>query len=151
MAVAGVDMVISESLCWAKWGALDTYQKQFESFPQAQKAGKSPETATTEDCSEFFHKLYTRGIKARTINIAKSELVAYFNSKRVSPDPAQDAVARQYIVGLQKLNKKNNADEEKKAHPLTVHELSTLMNRLSGLHPFVGSLLRLLLAVAFLG
>ncbi|RLN99825.1 hypothetical protein DYB28_000771 [Aphanomyces astaci] len=86
-----------------------------------------------------------------TIDVAKSTFVAYFKSKRVSPNPAQDSISRQYIVGLQKFNKKNNVDEEKKAHPLTVHELSTLMNGLSGLHPFVGSLIRLLLPVAFLG
>ncbi|RHZ30041.1 hypothetical protein DYB37_011674 [Aphanomyces astaci] len=131
--------------------AYDTYQKQFETFLQANKPGTALEAASTEDCTDFFHALYSRGIKARTIDVAKSALVAYFNSKRVSPNPAQDAIARQYIVGLFKFNKKNNVDEEKKAHPLTVHELSTLMNGLSVLHPFVGSLLRLLLPVAFLG
>ncbi|RHY14437.1 hypothetical protein DYB36_004799 [Aphanomyces astaci] len=131
--------------------AYDTYQKQFETFHQANKPGTALEAASTEDCTDFFHALYSRGIKARTIDVAKSALVAYFNSKRVSPNPAQDAIARQYIVGLFKFNKKNNVDEEKKAHPLTVHELSTLMNGLSVLHPFVGSLLRLLLPVAFLG
>ncbi|RHY51944.1 hypothetical protein DYB38_005546 [Aphanomyces astaci] len=131
--------------------AYDTYQQQFEAFLQAQKTGTALEAASTEDCTDFFHALYTRGLTARTIDVAKSALVAYFNSKRVSPNPAQDSIARQYIVGLQKFNKKNNVDEEKKAHSLTVHELSTLMNGLSGLHLFVGTLLRLLLPVAFLG
>ncbi|RHY14623.1 hypothetical protein DYB36_004968 [Aphanomyces astaci] len=131
--------------------AYDTYQQQFEAFLQAHKTGTALEAASTEYCTDFFHALYTRGLTARTIDVAKSALVAYFNSKRVSPNPAQDSIARQYIVGLQKFNKKNNVDEEKKAHPLMVHELSTLMNGLSGLHPFVGSLLRLLLPVAFLG
>ncbi|RQM29870.1 hypothetical protein B5M09_012308 [Aphanomyces astaci] len=131
--------------------AYDTYQQQFEAFLHAHKAGTALEAASTEDCTDFFQVLYTRGLTARTIDVAKSAFVAYFKSKRVSPNPAQDSISRQYIVGLQKFNKKNNVDEEKKAHPLTVHELSTLMNGLSGLHPFVGSLLRLLLPVAFLG
>ncbi|KAG9416718.1 hypothetical protein AC1031_001101 [Aphanomyces cochlioides] len=131
--------------------AYGTYQKQFESFLQAHKGGIAPETASTVDCTDFFHHLYTSGKKTRTIDLAKSALVAFFSSKGVSPNPAQDTNARRYIVGLQKFNKKNNIDEEKKAHPLSVHELSTLMNALSDLHPFVGSLLRLLLAIAFLG
>ncbi|RLO08417.1 hypothetical protein DYB28_001001 [Aphanomyces astaci] len=69
----------------------------------------------------------------------------------VTPNPAQDAATRRYTVGLQKYNKQHNVDEEKKAHPLTVHELSTLMNSLAHLHPFIGAMLRLLLAVAFTG
>ncbi|KAF0701635.1 Aste57867_7937 [Aphanomyces stellatus] len=131
--------------------AYGTYQKQFESFLQARKGGIAPETASTMDCTDFFHHLYSSGKKARTIDLAKSALVAYFGSKRVTPNSAQDTDARRYIVGLQKFNKKNNVDEEKKAHPLSVHELSTLINGLSGLHPFVGALLRLLLSAAFLG
>ncbi|RHZ10725.1 hypothetical protein DYB37_011237, partial [Aphanomyces astaci] len=131
--------------------AYDTYQQQFEAILQPHKTDTALETASTEDCTDFFQALYTCGLTARTIDVAKSALVAYFNSKRVYPNPAQDSIARQYIVGLQKFNKKNNVDEEKKAHPLTVRELSTLMNGLSGLHPFVESLLRLLLPVAFLG
>ncbi|RQM26006.1 hypothetical protein B5M09_013336 [Aphanomyces astaci] len=67
----------------------------------------------------------------------------------VTSNPAQDAATRRYIVGLQKYNKQHNVDEEKKAHPLSVHELSTLMNSLAHLHPFVGDMLRLL-AVAFI-
>ncbi|ETV90191.1 hypothetical protein H310_14973 [Aphanomyces invadans] len=55
------------------------------------------------------------------------------------------------MVGLQKSNKQNNVDEEKKAHPLTVQELSTLMNAFASLHPFLGAMLRLLLAVGFVG
>ena len=131
--------------------AYGTYQKQFEAFLLANKGGISPEVASTEDCTDFFHHLYTSAKKARTFDLAKSALVAFFSTKRVSPNPAQDTVARQYIVGLQKFNKKNNIDEEKKAHPPTVHELSTLMNGLSALHPFVGALLRLLLASGYLG
>ncbi|KAF0698069.1 Aste57867_11289 [Aphanomyces stellatus] len=116
--------------------AYGTYQKQFESFLNAHKGGIAPETASTVDCTDFFHHLYPSGKKTRTIDLAKSAL---------------DTTARRYIVGLQKFNKKNNVDEEKKAHPLKVHELSILMNRLSGLHPFVGSLLRLLLTIGFIG
>ncbi|RQM31056.1 hypothetical protein B5M09_009470 [Aphanomyces astaci] len=52
---------------------------------------------------------------------------------------------------LQKYSKQNNVDEEKKAYPLTVYELSTLMNSLAHLHPFLGAMLRLLWAVGFIG
>ncbi|ETV96183.1 hypothetical protein H310_10377 [Aphanomyces invadans] len=106
---------------------------------------------TPDDCTDFFHHLYTNGKKARTIDVAKSALVAHYNNKRITPNPAQDANARRYIVGLQKFNKKNNVDEERKAHPLTVQEQSTLMKGIAGMHPFVSSLLRLLLSVGFLG
>ncbi|ETV78637.1 hypothetical protein H257_08127 [Aphanomyces astaci] len=131
--------------------AYDTYRKQFESFLQPHKGGIALETASTDDCTDFFHHLYTNGKKARTIDVAKSALAAHFNNTRINPNPAQDANARRYLVGLQKFNKKKNVDEEKQAHPLTVQELSTLMNGLAGMHPFVGSLLRLLLAVGFPG
>ncbi|ETW06384.1 hypothetical protein H310_02657 [Aphanomyces invadans] len=131
--------------------AYATYQKQFESYLQVEKPGITPESAGTEDCTDFFHYLYTNGRKARTIDLAKSALVAFFKDKNVSPNPAQNSDARRYIIGLQKFNKQNNVDEEKKAYPLTAQELSTLMNGLSGYHPFVGSLVRLLLAAGFLG
>ncbi|RHY45213.1 hypothetical protein DYB38_012225 [Aphanomyces astaci] len=131
--------------------AYTTYQKQFEMFLQTQKGGIDPTTSGTEECTDFFHYLYSQGKKARTIDLAKSALVAYFNARRVAPNPAQDTTARHYIVGLQKYNKQNNVDEEKKAHPLTVQELSTLVNALASLHPFLGSMLRFLLAVSFLG
>jgi integrase len=131
--------------------AYTTYQKQFEAFIQTHQNGIDPGAAGIEECTDFFHHLYSQGKKARTIDLAKSALVAYFNARRVTPNPAQDTQARRYIVGLQKYNKHNNVDEEKKAHPLTVHELSTLMNAISRMHPFVGSMLRLLLAVSFLG
>jgi integrase len=131
--------------------AYSTYQKQFETFIRQHKESVDPHAAGTEECTDFFHHLYSQGKKARTINQAKSALVAYFNAKGVTPNPAQDITTRRYIVGLQKYNKHNNVDEEKKAHPLTVHELSTLLNSLSSLHPFVGALLRLLLVVGFVG
>ncbi|KAF0683730.1 Aste57867_24240 [Aphanomyces stellatus] len=109
--------------------AYGTYPKQFETFLQAHKGGIAPETASTMDCTDFFHHLYSSGKKAKPIDLAKSAW---------------------YIVGLQKFNKKNNVDEEKKAHQLSDHELSTSINGLSGLYPFVGALLRLLSA-AILG
>jgi hypothetical protein len=48
--------------------------------------------------------------------------------KKISPNPARDADTKNYVVGLQKYNKQNNIDEEKKAHPLEVHELSIIIN-----------------------
>ncbi|KAF0683729.1 Aste57867_24239 [Aphanomyces stellatus] len=131
--------------------AYKTYQTQFEAFLRLQMDGMDPCTAGTEECTDFFHHLYSQGKKARTIDQAKSALVAYFSGLGVNPNPAQDSVTRRYIVGLQKYNKHNNVDEEKKAHPLTVQELSTLMNALATLHPFLGAMLRLLLDIGFLG
>ncbi|KAF0717988.1 Aste57867_1974 [Aphanomyces stellatus] len=128
-----------------------TYQKQFVAFLQSHKNGAEPREAGTEECTDFFHHLYTKGRKASTIDLAKSALVAYFAAMIVAPNPAQDSTTRRYIDGLQKYNKQNNVDEEKKALPLSVYELSTLMNSLAHLHPFVGAMLRLLLAVGFIG
>ncbi|KAF0688404.1 Aste57867_19981 [Aphanomyces stellatus] len=130
--------------------AYKTYQTQFEAFLRLQKDGMDPCTAGTEECTDFLHHLYSQGKKARTIDQAKSALVAYFSGLGMNPNPAQDSVTRRYIVGLQKY-KHNNVDEEKKAHPLTVQELSTLMNALATLHPFLGAMLLLLLAIGFLG
>ncbi|RLO06825.1 hypothetical protein DYB28_001688 [Aphanomyces astaci] len=107
--------------------AYTTYQKQFEMFLQTKKGGIDPTMSGTEESTNFFHYLYSQGKKARTIDLAKSALVAYFNARRVAPNPAQDTTARHYIVGLQKYNKQNNVDEEKKAHPLTVQELRFLL------------------------
>ncbi|ETV65747.1 hypothetical protein H257_17633 [Aphanomyces astaci] len=129
--------------------AYETYQNQFVAFLQSIKSGAGPREAGTEECTDFFHHMYTQGRKSCTIDLAKSALVAYFAAMGVTPNPAQDAATRRYIVGLQKYNKQHNVDEEKKAHPLSVHELSTLMNSLAHLHPFVGDMLRLL-AVAFI-
>ncbi|RLO02112.1 hypothetical protein DYB28_013081, partial [Aphanomyces astaci] len=128
-----------------------TYQTQFETFMRTHKDGVEPHAAGTEECTDFFHFMYSQGKKARTIDQAKSALVAYFNAKGLKPNPAQDASTRRYIVGLQKYNKQNNIDEEKKAHPLTVLELSTLLNALSSFHPFVGTMVRLALVVGFIG
>ncbi|ETW05914.1 hypothetical protein H310_03556 [Aphanomyces invadans] len=119
-------------------------------MPSTQKATKDgidPCSAGTEELTDFFHHLYSQD---RTIDQAKSSLVTYFNKLGVVPNPAQDPATRRYIVGLQKYNKQNNVDE-KKPHPLTVQELSTLMNIFACLHPFLGAMLRLLLAVGFVG
>ncbi|CAK4212611.1 unnamed protein product, partial [Aphanomyces euteiches] len=131
--------------------AYKTYQRQFEEYVRRADSCGDPREASTETCTDFFHFLYEQGKTARTIDQAKSALVAYFTSHNISPNPAQSANARRYAVGLQKYNKQNNLDEEKKAHPLSVHELSTLMNCLSNLHPFLGSMLRLLFCGCFMG
>jgi integrase len=55
------------------------------------------------------------------------------------------------VVGLQKYNKQNNIDDEKKAHPVSVHELSIIMNAFSALHPFVGAMYRFMFSAAYLG
>ncbi|RHZ10295.1 hypothetical protein DYB26_011517 [Aphanomyces astaci] len=113
---------------------------QFETFMRTNKQCVEPHAAGTEECTDFFHFMYSQGKKARTIDQAKSALIAYLNAKGLKPNPAQDASTRRYIVGLQKYNNQNNIDEKKKAHTLTVIELSTLLNALSSSHPFVGTM-----------
>ncbi|KAF0708270.1 hypothetical protein AaE_013279 [Aphanomyces astaci] len=92
-----------------------------------------------------------QGKTARTVDSAKTALVAYFRDLKVDPNPARDVESKQYVVGLQKYNKKNNIDDEKKAHPLSVHELSCLVNSLSTSHLFVGAMYRFLLSASYLG
>ncbi|RHZ15375.1 hypothetical protein DYB31_006706 [Aphanomyces astaci] len=113
---------------------------QFETFMRTNKQRVEPHAAGTEECTDFFHFMYSQGKKTRTIDQAKSALIAYLNAKGLKPNPAQDASTRRYIVGLQKYNNQNNIDEKKKAHTLTVIELSTLLNALSSSHPFVGTM-----------
>ncbi|RLO03116.1 hypothetical protein DYB28_001868 [Aphanomyces astaci] len=102
-----------------------TYQKQFAEYCK-QLPGVEPEAATPSVCTDFFHHLYSQGKTARTVDSAKTALVAFFHDLKVIPNPARDVESKQYVVGLQKYNKKNNIDDENKAHPLSVNELSCL-------------------------
>ncbi|KAH9088434.1 hypothetical protein LEN26_019515, partial [Aphanomyces euteiches] len=87
--------------------------------------------------------------KARTIDSAKTALVAYFNNHEIDPNPAQSLQTKRYVVGLQKYNRQNNLEDESKAHPLTVYELSRLMDAFSNLNPFVGSIISEMLALTW--
>ncbi|KAH9155508.1 hypothetical protein LEN26_003287 [Aphanomyces euteiches] len=98
-----------------------TYQRQF-----TVKDGIDPLTSSTEECTDFFHHLYALGKSSRTIDSAKTALVALFKQNKIIPNPAQDIETKQYVVGLQKYNCQNNIDDERKAHPISVHELSLL-------------------------
>ena len=129
----------------------ETYQKQFQAFCANHKQGMDPVAATTEDCTDFFHHLYTMGRKARTIDSAKTALVAFFKQHNIEPNPAQASESKQYVVGLQKYNRQNNVDDEKKAHPLTIYELSLLMNGFSLLNPFLGAMYRFMISCCYLG
>ncbi|RHY75340.1 hypothetical protein DYB30_013197, partial [Aphanomyces astaci] len=113
-----------------------TYQKQFAEYCK-QLPGVEPEAATPSVCTDFFHHLYSQGKTARTVDSAKTALVAFFHDLKVIPNPARDVESKQYVVGLQKYNKKNNIDDENKAHPLSVHELSCLVNSFSTSHLFL--------------
>ncbi|KAH9100230.1 hypothetical protein LEN26_016053 [Aphanomyces euteiches] len=128
-----------------------TYQKQFVQFCNEKQNGMCALSATTDVCTDFFHELYTSGKKARTVDAAKTSLVSFFKDNNVHPNPAQDAEAKKYVIGSQKSNRQNNVDEERKAHPLTVNELSTLMNCFGEERPFVCSMLQLLFCCCFLG
>lgn len=128
-----------------------TYQNQFLQFCKDVKSNLNPELATPVDCTDFFHHLYGLGKTARTVDSAKTSLVAYYKERRITPNPAQHAQSKQYVVGLKKYNKQHNIDDEKKAHPISVHELSVIMNALSVQHVFVGSMYRFLLCAAYLG
>ncbi|RHX97799.1 hypothetical protein DYB36_012670 [Aphanomyces astaci] len=128
-----------------------TYQRQFEAFCAHHKNGLNPNAATPEDCTDFLHHLYSMGRKARTVDSAKTALVSFFKESSISPNPAQDMHAKRYVIGLQKYNRQNNVDDEKKAHPLTVHELSTLINLFANHNRFVASMFQLLLCCCFIG
>ena len=94
--------------------AYATYQRQFEAYCVEQKDGINPVSATVNDCTDFFHHLYSLGRKAPTVDAAKTALVSYFNQHNVYPNPAQDTLAKRYVVVLQKFNRLNNIDEEKR-------------------------------------
>ncbi|ETV83043.1 hypothetical protein H257_04786 [Aphanomyces astaci] len=128
-----------------------TYQMQFQEFCVSHKHGLVPAAATTEDCTDFFHHLYSLGRKPRTVNFAKTSLVAYFKDQHVEPNLAQAPLSKQYVVGLQKYNRQNNVDDVEKAHPLTIDELSTLINGFARLNPFVGAIFRCLFSCCYLG
>ncbi|KAF0684832.1 Aste57867_23220 [Aphanomyces stellatus] len=128
-----------------------TYQNQFQEFCTTYKHGLDPVNATADDCTDFFHHLYSLGRKPRTVDSAKTALVAFFKEHQVEPNPAQAPLSKQYVVGIQKYNRQNNVDDEKKAHPLTVDELSTIMNGFAKLNPFVGAMFRCLLSCCYLG
>ncbi|KAG9414390.1 hypothetical protein AC1031_013588 [Aphanomyces cochlioides] len=128
-----------------------TYQKQFVQFCNEKQNGMCALSATTDVCTDFFHELYTSGKKARTVDAAKTSLVSFFKDNNIHPNPAQDAEAKKYVIGLQKFDRQNNVDEERKAHPLTVNKLSTLMNCFGEERPFVCSMLQLLFCCCFLG
>ncbi|KAF0740125.1 hypothetical protein Ae201684P_016649 [Aphanomyces euteiches] len=128
-----------------------TYQNQFVAFCKENKRGLLPEQASAKECTDFFHYLYSNGKSARTIDSAKAALVAFFTTKNITPNQARDAEAKRYVVGLQKYNKLNNLDEVKKAHPLSVFELSAVMNAFAVYHPFVGALYRFMFCGCFLG
>ncbi|KAH9088710.1 hypothetical protein LEN26_019372 [Aphanomyces euteiches] len=100
--------------------------------------------ATTDDCTDFLHHLYTLGRKARTVDSTKTAMVALFKENKIEPNPAQATEIKHYVVGLQKYNRQNNIDEEQKAHPLTIHELSVLMNGFGELNHFTAAMFRFL-------
>ncbi|KAH9102343.1 hypothetical protein LEN26_002775 [Aphanomyces euteiches] len=152
MSVVPSKKVIQDSFQGASTRrAYSTYQRQFEAYCVEKKDGLSPVTATANDCTDFFHHLYSLGRKARTVDAAKTALVSYFNQHKVQPNPAQDILAKRYVIGLQKYNRLNNIDDEKKAHPLTVHEFSMIMNLFAEHNPFVASMVQFLLSSCFLG
>ncbi|RHY52842.1 hypothetical protein DYB30_011013, partial [Aphanomyces astaci] len=101
--------------------------RQFEAFYAHHKNGLNPNAATLEDCTDFLHHLYSLGRKTGSVDSVKTALVSFFKESCISPNPAQDMHVKRYGIGLQKYNRQNNIYDEKKAHPLTVHELSTLI------------------------
>ncbi|KAF0694265.1 Aste57867_14860 [Aphanomyces stellatus] len=127
-----------------------TYQRQFVEYCKS-IPGTNPQLATPTVCTDFFHHLYGQGKTARTVDSAKTALVAYFQDVKVNPNPARDFETKQYVVGLQKYNKQKHVDDEKKAHPLTVYELSCLVNSFSSYHLFVGAMYRFLFCASYLG
>ncbi|ETV89331.1 hypothetical protein H257_00656 [Aphanomyces astaci] len=80
----------------------------------------------------FVHAHHPDGLgkTARTVDSAKTVLVAYFQALKVDPNPARDVESKQYVV---------------------VYELSLLVNSLASSHMFVGALYRFLLCASYIG
>ncbi|CAK4481261.1 unnamed protein product [Aphanomyces euteiches] len=128
-----------------------TYQHQFLDYLNEANHVMDPLTATSNECTDFLHHLHSLGSKARTIDCAKTARVAYFKHYNVDPNPVQALETKHYVVGLQKYNRQHNLEDEKKAHPLTSHELSVLMICFGDLNPFLGAMFRFLFSVCYLG
>lgn len=64
--------------------------------------------ATSEDVTDFFHKLYANGLSARTVDQAKSSVVNLYKNLKVDPNPAQKADSKTYVTGILKFNRVNN-------------------------------------------
>jgi integrase len=129
-----------------------TYQSQFVKYCKVQKHNLIPKHAKTNDCIDFFHFLYSEEKKsARTIDCAKTALVNFFIDNGVDPNPAQHRDAKKYVKALQKYNRQHNIDEEKKAHPVSIHELSLIINAFAVYPRFVGSMYRFLFSACFIG
>jgi integrase len=122
----------------------------------------NPDHASAEDCIDFLHHLFAgeeeqdgkaakKGKSARTVDFAKSSLVAFFEEKKVRPNPAQEKDVKRYVISLQKYSKQNGLEDEKKAHPLSVHELSLLIDSFHELGSFTGAMYRFLYCACFLG
>ncbi|ETV73058.1 hypothetical protein H257_12094 [Aphanomyces astaci] len=62
-------------------------------------------------------------------------MVMFFKERLVEPNPAQATETKRYV---------------KKAHPLSGHELSLLMNSFGDLNPLVGAMFRVLFSMCYL-
>ncbi|CAK4556228.1 unnamed protein product, partial [Aphanomyces euteiches] len=56
--------------------------------------GIDPASATAEICTDYFHHLFSLGRKARTVDTAKTALVAYFKDHKIDPNPAQETTSK---------------------------------------------------------
>ncbi|KAH9133727.1 hypothetical protein AeRB84_020241, partial [Aphanomyces euteiches] len=102
-------------------------------------------------CTDYFHHLFSLGRKARTVDTAKTALVAYFKDHKIDPNPAQETTSKKYVVALQKFCRQNTTDEERKAHPLSIHDLSKLIDAFAPMNHFVATMLRFLFSASYLG
>ncbi|CAK4674453.1 unnamed protein product, partial [Aphanomyces euteiches] len=75
-------------------GTYASYQRQFEEFCKHEKDGIDPASATAEICTDYFHHLFSLGRKARTVDTAKTALVAYFKDHKIDPNPAQETTSK---------------------------------------------------------
>ncbi|KAH9112956.1 hypothetical protein LEN26_013210 [Aphanomyces euteiches] len=94
-----------------------SYQRQFEEFCKHEKDGIDPASATAEICTDYFHHLFSLGRKARTVDTAKTALVAYFKDHKIDPNPAQETTSKKYVVALQKFVDKTLQTRSEKPIP----------------------------------
>jgi hypothetical protein len=105
------DVILDHLHATSTKGKYRTYQNQFIDFCQKKKNGLDPKHARPDDCTDFFYFLVSDGKSARTVDSAKTSFVNFFKDHNINPNPAQDLLAKKYVVALQKYNR----------HGVTVH------------------------------
>ena len=108
--MATVEEVLENVLAPNSRRAYNTYTKQYITYAIRIRKGH-PIDSNYNDLvdllADFFHTLKERGLSVRTIDQAKSSIVNFYKKHRVSPNPAQDDKAKDYVLGTMKMNRRS--------------------------------------------